>query len=194
MATKQKTGSSNGTENSGTLKLMGVAALGVAAGLAANFGRKLMVQAPSMAAGSWREALATEHRMVLKLFDALEATDASQTARRTMLLAQIKHALGKHAFQEENVIYPALRDHGEAEKAEHLIVDHGDVKHFLFELETMANDAPGFLPTVRSLRTNLETHMREEEDEIFPAFDAKLTEKERTKLTLSMNKEGLKLA
>lgn len=182
------------SDGNGALKLMGVAALGMAAGLAANFGRKLVVQAPSMAAGSWMEALAAEHRMVLKLFDAIEATDDSQKAKRTLLLTQIKHALGKHAFEEENVIYPALRDHGSPEEAERLIVEHGDVKHFLFELETMPNDSPAFLSTIRGFRESLEAHIREEEDVIFPAFDARLGEEERRTLTASMNREGLKLA
>lgn len=194
MATKSKTSAAAAEQDNATLKLVGVAALGLAAGLAANFGRKLMVQAPTMAAGSWREALALEHKMVLKLFDAIEATDDSQTAKRTMLLTQIKHALGKHAFQEENVVYPAIRDAGSREAAEKLIVEHGDVKHHLFELEVMPQDDPNFLPTIRSLRADLEAHMREEEDEIFPAFDQALSEEKRKQLTLSMNKEGLKLA
>jgi len=182
------------SEHGDAAKYMGFAAIGLAAGLAANFGRKLLVQGPSLIQGNWLEALKAEHKTVLGLLDALEQTDDSQTIKRKHLLAHIKQALGKHAFQEENVIYPALRDHGFAAQAESLIVEHGDVKHFLFELDTMAKDAAEFLPTVRALHESLKQHMHEEEDEIFPPFDAKLDEDQRHKLTVDMNKEGIKLA
>lgn len=175
-------------------KFAGIAAIGLAAGLAANFGRKLMVQGPSLLQGDWTEALKAEHTAVLKLFDAMEATEDSQTLRRALLLTQIKHALGKHAFEEENVIYPALRDHGMATEAEHLVVDHGDVKHFLFELDSMPSDSPKFMATVRTFRKSLEDHMHEEENEIFPAFNAKLSEEDRKSIMAKMNKEGFKLA
>ena len=100
------------TKNGGMGRIAGFAAIGLAAGLAANFGRKLAVQGPSMLQGDWMEALKAEHVAVLKLFDALEGTDTEQPRKRSLLLTQIKHALGKHAFEEENVIYPALREYG----------------------------------------------------------------------------------
>jgi hemerythrin superfamily protein len=186
-ATAHRTGTS-------TTSLLGFAAIGLAAGLAANFGRKLLVQGPSMLKGDWAGALKTEHRLVMTLFDALEKTTNKQRGKRTALLTQIKHALGKHAFEEENVIYPALRDHGLAAEAENLIIDHGDVKHFLFELEQMPNDGNAFLSKVGELRHALEIHMAEEEGKIFPALADKLSSEARNKLTMSMNKEGLKLA
>ncbi|MBB5985041.1 hemerythrin domain-containing protein [Sphingobium lignivorans] len=174
--------------------LVGFAAIGMAAGLAANFGRKLLVQGPSLLRRDWQKALQTEHRTVFRLLDALEATEETQKAKRSMLLTQIKHLLGKHAFEEENVIYPAMRDHGLAEEAEQLITDHGDVKHALFELEMMAPNAPRFLSKVGELRSALETHIAEEEETLFPALAAALSDADGARLTASMNKEGLKLA
>ena len=107
---------------------------------------------------------------------------------------QIKHALGKHAFEEENVIYPALREHGFSDEEASLVVDHSDVKHYLFELDMMAKNSSDFLAKVSAFRQDLEKHMKEEEETIFPMFDASLTDEERGKLKLSMNKEGYKLA
>src|SRR3546814_12227658 len=43
------------------------------------------------------------------LFDKLRDTEPGASGRRTVLLTQLKHALGKHALEEENAIYPALR-------------------------------------------------------------------------------------
>ncbi len=170
------------------------AAAGLTVGLAANAVRKIFVQAPTFAAGEWDEGLAAEHEAVLKLFDAIEATEDKHKVRRGVLLTQIGHALAKHAIEEENVIYPALRTHGQAAEADRLNSDHGYVKQYLFELGNMAADHPQFLPKIRDFRTALETHMREEEEKIFPKLRGLLSEEESAKLTKAMNQEGLKIA
>lgn len=181
-------------DRSNVFKIAGAAALGVVAGLAAGFGRKFVAHAPNVLAGGWREALTAEHKAVLRLFDLIEATDDSEAGRRTVLLGQIKHMLAKHAFQEENVIYPALRESGDAAEAERLVGDHGEVKHALFELERMPGDDALFLTRLRQLRTSLEVHMQAEEQDLFPALDARLDATESKELSARMNKEGLKLA
>src|SRR3546814_12210240 len=91
---------------------------GVAAGFAANLIRKAVMQAPTALSGNWSDALAAEHKMTLASFDKLEKTTPKQTTRRTMLLMHIKHSLAKHAFQEENVVYPSLRDRSENNTSE----------------------------------------------------------------------------
>lgn len=180
-------GSSNGA-------LLGAAAAGLAVGLAANLGRKAVVQGVSAASGSWDQALANEHAMVMKIFDALEATENKAKVKRSTLLMSMKHALTKHAVQEENVIYPALRDAGYKEAADQLNHEHGYVKDFLYHLETMPKDSPEFLPTVRRFRAEIEHHVREEEDELYPKMKAQLDPAMNKKLTLLMNKEGFKIA
>jgi hemerythrin superfamily protein len=170
------------------------AAAGLGAGLAANLARKLMVQAPSALAGDWSEALAAEHRAALAIFDRLEATSQSDERKRKMLLAQLKHAIGKHAFQEENVIYPALRDHGLAPSESELTREHADVKHALFQLTLLPKDDPAWIGEVRALRAAIEPHMQQEENEIFPQLRGRLGEEENQALTRALHKEGLKLA
>ncbi|TPG42865.1 hemerythrin domain-containing protein [Sphingomonas koreensis] len=169
-------------------------AAGAALGVLAMIGRKTAVQAPTILAGDWPDALAAEHKAVLKIFDTIEATQTRAVAKRTMLLVQLKHALAKHAIEEENVIYPALRDAGERTAAEELIREHGDVKHFLYDLENMPKNAPDFLETLATFRREIESHMQDEESVQFPALFAKLSEEQNKKLTRSMNREGFKLA
>jgi hemerythrin superfamily protein len=53
------------------------------------------------------------------------ATDSTQTWKRSMLLMQLTHALDKHAHEEEMVVYPALRDAGQATEADQLKSEHG---------------------------------------------------------------------
>lgn len=174
--------------------IAGAAGAGMAMGVLAMIGRKIAVQAPTYLAGDWDEALAAEHKAVLALFDALEATASTDKSKRSLLLAQMKHALAKHALQEENVIYPALREAGEKDAADALNKEHGYVKQYLYELENMPNESTGFLPTVARFRADIEKHMREEEDTLFPSLKAGLSEARNKQLTMAMNKEGFKLA
>jgi hemerythrin superfamily protein len=204
MATKTRSQSSRGNENGGrssygwpggqTGVIAAAAMAGAAVGLAANFGRKAIVQGISGAAGNWDEALAAEHRAVLALFDKIEATGDNQVSARTHCLTKIKNALGKHALEEENAVYPALRQGGDAADADSLNAEHGYVKTYLYELENMPKAGAAFLARVREFRALLEEHIREEEEEIFPALRARLSEEENGKLAAAVNREGMKLA
>jgi hemerythrin superfamily protein len=185
---------SSGSRSLGTGAVLGVAAAGIAAGLVANLGRKAAVQAPSALAGDWFELIKAEHKMALVLFDKLQATEDSQTWKRSTLLTQLKHALGKHAFTEENVIYPALRDLGEKADADQLNHEHGYVKQFLYDLENMPKDSAGFLPMVAEFRREIEHHMEEEEQRIFPPMHERLGPEKNKQVTVQANKEGFKLA
>jgi hemerythrin-like domain-containing protein len=170
------------------------AATGVAAGLLANIFRKAAVQAPTVFAGQWDKALAAEHAAALKIFDLLEKTDDGATTRRSLLLMQLKHAISKHAFQEENVVYAMMRDQGLKEAADHLNHEHGYVKQYFFDLTEMQKNDPAWLPKLKEFRILIETHMREEEDDLFPKLRSQLSDEQNKHITVAMNKEGLKLA
>jgi hemerythrin superfamily protein len=173
---------------------LGVLGLTFLSGAAVNITRKTMVQAPTALAGNWCEALAMEHRAALAIFDKLEQTDTRAKFRRTLLFTQLKHALSKHAFQEENAIYPALRDNGFADEADRLNHEHGYVKQHLYELSRMKKDDPRWLPELSEFRMLIASHIRSEEDELFPRIRALLGTKENRSLSVAMNREGLKLA
>ena len=177
-----------------TASLLGAAAAGLVTGLAVNIGRKAIVQAPSALAGDWFEALKVEHKLALAIFDKLQKTDDNQTGKRATLLMQLKHALGKHAFTEENVIYPALREWGDKADADKLNHDHGYVKQYLYELDGMGNGSPAFLAKVADFRAEIEAHIREEEQAIFPPLHAALGEAGNARVTALANKEGFKVA
>ena len=182
------------TDLSGTGAMIAAGAAGLAVGLAANVARKFAVQAPTLLAGEWDEALTAEHQLTRKVFDAIEATTEKNTTKRATLLMNLKHMLAKHALEEENVIYPALRDAGEAEAADHLNNDHGYVKQYLYDLGALPKDSPAWIGKIREFRVDLEKHMREEESDLFPRLKGRLTPEKNKELTSLMNKEGLKLA
>lgn len=191
---KGRTKEENGARLGSFGALAGATAAGAALGMLAMLGRKAAVQSTTALAGDWMDGLIAEHQAVLKLFDAIEATDDKAAGRRSMLLMQIKHALAKHAIEEENVIYPALREAGKVEEADELNREHGYVKQYLYELENMPNTGPAFLEKVRKFRADLEEHMDEEEERLFPALRTQLSEEKNLALTKAMNKEGFKVA
>lgn len=183
-----------GWPGSQTGVLAAAAMAGAAVGLAANYTRKIVVQNMAGTAGDWADALAAEHKAVLALFDKLEATGDEQTWIRAHTLTRIRNALGKHALEEENVIYPALREANEAHDADALNAEHGYIKTYLFELDNRPKAGPAWLQRVRDFRALLEEHMRMEEDEVFPAFRAALGDEQNARLAAAMNREGMKLA
>jgi hemerythrin superfamily protein len=170
--------------------LVGAAAAGFAVGIAANLGRKAVIQGLTAAQGTWDEGLKTEHRLTLKIFDAIEKTGARQEKKRAVLLVQLQHALGKHAFEEENVVYPAMRDHGQVEEADRLVHDHGYVKQYLFDLSELSPGNPEWIKKVRAFRSELEAHIRIEEEELFPRLREALGDEGNAHVTAVMNKAG----
>ena len=186
-STSQRSAFSWGSD-AGPLLAAGLA--GAAIGMAANYGRKFLTQAVSGASGDWDEVLATEHDMTLALFDKMLATDSSQTWKRSMMLMQLTHALDKHAHEEEMVVYPALREAGQATEADQLNGEHGYIKTFLYDLGQMGPDAPNWLEKVREFRALIAEHAKMEEEQVFPAFKQSLNEEQNAKITALVNKDG----
>jgi hemerythrin superfamily protein len=180
--------------SNGTGALIGAAVGGAALAIAANFGRKFFVQSKSAMAGDWDETLAAEHDAALAIFDKMLATDPSQSFKRTMLLKKLGHALDKHTHEEENVVYPALRQADDKYDADLLEGEHGYVKTYLYELDQMGTDAPNWLEKVREFRGVVEKHARMEEEEVFPRFKSGLTEEQNDKITKLVNKDGFMMA
>ncbi len=174
--------------------LAGAAATGAVLGFAAHFGRKAIMQGMEASAGDWEAMLKKDHDEILKTFDQMLATDQSQTFKRSALLLKLAHKLDKHAYEEETVIYPALRKDNDTKEADELDAEHGHIKTFIFQLKQMEADAPNWLETVRKFRDLVSEHIRMEEEQVFPAFRKDLNEDTSSKLTMMVNKAGFMMA
>lgn len=196
MATKYKSsgyGSNASNDNTTGVLLAGAAGFGL--GLLAAVGRRAAVQAITAAAGDWFEGLKAEHKLAMGIIETLEQTTEADTKKRKALLLSLQHVLGKHAIQEEDVIYCALRAGGHAAEADELGNEHNaEVKQGLYDLEQIDKASPAWLARLRELKADIEAHVRKEEDEIFPALRASLSDEENKKLTIRMNFEGFKVA
>ena len=172
----------------------GAAAMGFVAGMAANAARKVAVQGLEATKGDWLDVLMAEHRAVEALFEQLLRTETSEKLKRTKLLLSLQQALGKHAMQEEDVVYPHLRMAGVEAETKELITEHGDIKTYLHELEELPKDDPKWIGRAREFHKLVQHHVHLEETEIFPRFREQLSAEENGKLTKRMHLEGLKLA
>jgi hemerythrin superfamily protein len=140
------------------------------------------------------EALKAEHRLVEKMFQAALSTGEDEAPRRQMLLARIAHALTKHGIEEENVVYPAMVENGHAGEARHLVEDHGDIRIFIYQLRRTPADDPRWRDTLNQFFGELQAHIRQEEEDIFPTLQAALPADENARLTRMLNWEGYKAA
>jgi hemerythrin superfamily protein len=204
--TSTKSRSNGKSSNNGASREKGAFEWGSAAGIAgaaiggamiavaANLGRKAAVQGLSAAKGSWDESLAMEHKMVLAMFDKMLETDDTQTKKRALLLMQLGHALDKHAYAEEHVIYPSLRESNDASVAELLETEHGEVKTYLHRLTNMAKDSPEWIGVVSEFRDSVAAHARMEEEEVFPQLRARIDDAMDKRLTKEVNKAGFMMA
>jgi hemerythrin superfamily protein len=180
--------------SNGTGALVSAAIGGAALAIAANLGRKLFIQSMSAKAGDWDEMLAADHDAALAIFDKMLSTDPSQAIKRTMLLKKLGHALDKPTHEEENVVYPALRQADDKYDADLLEGEHGYVKTYLYELDQMGTDAPNWLEKVRQFRSTVQKHARMEEEEVFPRLKSEMTEEQNAKITRLVNKDGFMMA
>ena len=174
--------------------IAGAALGGAALAMAANLGRKFLTQAMSASQGNWADSLAAEHDAVLMLFDKMLATDDSQTVQRKMMLMKLGFALDKHAYAEEHVVYPALREANDRADAENLETEHGEVKEFLYRLNHMSADDPAWVETVQQFRNSVEAHAKMEEDEVFPRLRGEIDEELDARITKEVNKAGFMMA
>jgi hemerythrin superfamily protein len=174
--------------------IAGAALGGAALAIAANLGRKFAMQGMSAYKGNWADSLAAEHDAVLRIFDKMLATEGSQTMQRKMLLMKLGHALDKHAYAEEHVVYPALREANDVSDAAELETEHGEVKEFLYRLQHMELDDPSWLDTVREFRDSVSAHARMEEDQVFPRLRSEIGEELDARITKEVNKAGFMMA
>ena len=171
----------------------GAATLGFFAGLALPQARKAVAHAPKAAGGEWARALAAEHGRIRARFDRLLDTRDDQAARREFLLARLARALTRHAIEEEYVVYPALMESVRRDEAKRLFDDHGEIKHFIFDLRRIPAAEPRWLVVAQEFRSHLDAHFQVEETDVFPSFHDALSAADNERLARMLNIEGGRL-
>jgi hypothetical protein len=105
--------------------------------------------------------LSADHRHVEQLFSSFEkATDAAQ---KSQLAAQICTELMVHTLIEEEIFYPACRDHMEERVLEEAQVEHDAAKALIIEIRAGSPDDQYYDAKVKVLSDEIKHHVQEEE-------------------------------
>jgi hemerythrin-like domain-containing protein len=112
-----------------------------------------------------------DHRAVEQLFKRFEQAGDGAVRTKRALVDSVIEELSRHAAIEELVMYPAIRrevDGAEADVLEAL-EEHHSVKVSLYELEHLDASHERFDAKMTVLIEHVRHHVKEEEQELFPA-------------------------
>jgi hemerythrin superfamily protein len=124
------------------------------------------------------ELLEGQHREVEKLFEKFES--AGENARKTKdkLCREISDKLAVHAEIEEQLFYPEAKDEDTEDVLRESLEEHLAVKRILADLlETEVTDVQ-FDARMKVLQEQIEHHVEEEEEELFPKVRKAMSEDE----------------
>ena len=115
--------------------------------------------------------LTADHAKVKKLFKEfadLKEEDGS-AEDKSALVTQICNELKVHAEIEEEIFYPAVRKAIEDDALmDEALVEHAGAKELIAQLEEMSPDDELYDAKVTVLGEQIQHHVKEEEDEMFP--------------------------
>jgi hypothetical protein len=112
--------------------------------------------------------LKADHDKLKKLLTALESTTERGIKTRSELFATIKGELVVHEAIEEEIFYPALKEHP---KARDIVLEgfeeHHVVDLLMGELERLPVDDESWGAKAIVMKENIEHHIEEEEGDMF---------------------------
>ena len=117
------------------------------------------------------ELLKKDHQKVAGLFKQYESAGEDASSKKEELFRRIKRELDIHARIEEEIFYPAAKQ-VPVEEARELVAEaaeeHKQVKTLLAELGGMDAEDERFDAKMKVLKEDVEHHVEEEENEMFP--------------------------
>ena len=112
--------------------------------------------------------LKDDHEKVKKMLQELESTTERGVKTRQELFSKVKHELTIHEAIEEEIFYPALREHPKTKEiALEAYEEHHVVDMVMAEIESVAFDNEQWAAKFMVMKENLEHHIEEEEGEMF---------------------------
>ncbi len=112
--------------------------------------------------------LKDDHDKVKKMLKELESTTERGVKTRQDLFAKVKQELTVHEAIEEEIFYPALKDHPKTKEiALEAYEEHHVVDTVMAEIEAVPFDDERWGAKFTVMKENLEHHIEEEEGEMF---------------------------
>ena len=113
--------------------------------------------------------LKDDHDKVKGMLKKLDATTERAEKTRTEMLQTLKQELTVHETIEEEILYPALKEYAKTKDiALEGYEEHHVVDGIMAELEDTPVDDETWAAKLTVMKENLEHHIEEEEDEMFP--------------------------
>ncbi len=131
-----------------------------------------------LATSSWRRTegetmnaislLEEDHRKMKKLLSELESTTERGVKTREELFATVKDELTVHETIEEEIFYPALKEHPKTKEITlEAYEEHHVVDMVMAEIEDVPYDDERWGAKFKVMKENIEHHIEEEENEMF---------------------------
>jgi hemerythrin-like domain-containing protein len=112
--------------------------------------------------------LEEDHRKMKKLLSELESTTERGVKTREELFATVKDELTVHETIEEEIFYPALKEHPKTKEiALEAYEEHHVVDMVMAEIEDVPSDDETWGAKFKVMKENIEHHIEEEENEMF---------------------------
>jgi hemerythrin-like domain-containing protein len=112
--------------------------------------------------------LEEDHRKMKKLLSELESTTERGVKTREELFATVKDELTVHETIEEEIFYPALKEHPKTKEiALEAYEEHHVVDMVMAEIEDVPYDDETWGAKFKVMKENIEHHIEEEENEMF---------------------------
>ena len=112
--------------------------------------------------------LEEDHRKMKKLLSELESTTERGVKTREELFATVKDELTVHETIEEEIFYPALKEHPKTKEITlEAYEEHHVVDMVMAEIEGVPFDYERWGAKFKVMKENIEHHIEEEEKEMF---------------------------
>jgi hemerythrin-like domain-containing protein len=116
------------------------------------------------------DLLKQDHERVEKAFKEFEKLDREDTETCQNLIQSVCEQLKVHTTLEEEIFYPAVREAIEDEDLlNEAAVEHETARMLIDQLENMDADDPNYFATFTVLGEYVRHHVKEEQNEMFPA-------------------------
>jgi hemerythrin-like domain-containing protein len=121
------------------------------------------------------ELLENQHRQIEGLFARLSAC-GREVERRQACFVQLADLIDAHTEVEEQMFYPVARGDESADLVDKSLEAHAEITRLCDDMRMLDGDDPVFDAKLSLLREHVESHVKEEEFELFPECERYLSE------------------
>lgn len=114
------------------------------------------------------ELLEMQHREAEELFERLEEAEGEE---KEEIFEELADALAVHAAIEEKHLYPESKGARTEEMLREAVEEHLAIKRVIADLLEMTPEDDNFDAKVKVLKEQVEHHVEEEEEQLFPAIE-----------------------